>query len=122
MGWWSSEIMGGDEPLDILYVMAQTIGAADGDGWHGFAWPTTLSAVDVGALAALLDDAQFARGHDQSVAAQVFALLALRLRAPIGEALRERLRGLIERDVWAQTDAGRRAKIKRLVADLADHR
>lgn len=127
MGWWSSDVLGGDTPLDILAGIEDAAGVET-----GALYP--LDTIDEPARSTLrvwCDSPAFEQTHndlhaaytrdDQPIVTQVIAAVALAAGATIPEWLDLAARAAVADDVWAAHDEQRRRDLGHLTRALDTH-
>ncbi len=126
MGWWATDVFGGDQPYNLLSAAAEVLGFKENvlttpDGWNGDVRRLVRDGFDlVGGLDGLADalgvDGDAVMGdevrHDDQIAVQVVVSLALGAGAPLDESWRARALHASQCDLWAHKNAGRCADMK----------
>ena len=118
MGWWSTDIIGGDTPMDYEDLFKEII--AD----------NYLTNDDITAEQFENMDEVFANGKIESldlekdyrsIAYQVLAVMAMRVGAKISQKLKILMIGNIKQDEWQYENSERRAVIEDLLDTLATY-
>jgi hypothetical protein len=110
MGWWSTDVLGGDPPLDMLGVIEDQLGVSDLYPLAALseAQRTELVAVlDPRTVDALVVELAGAAG-DNGIGLQVLAAVVMAAGAAMGETLREAALRAARDDEWASEDEERR--------------
>lgn len=123
MGWWSTCILGGDAPLDLLHVLCSEIGVAynseEGDAWSEYGFAYTRRDIDKN-LPAVLKRIEKMR-WDRGIAYQVLGHMILSTGAKLPAKLRDKIVAAAESDEWAQEDEERAAEMAKLIKALHAH-
>jgi len=113
MGWWSTDILGGDRPLDYLYELGQKIGVEDlyteknipgvKEKLEGL-----ITSINNGTL---FDEEEY----EYYIGYQVLAIKLLEYGVKIPVKTKNALIHYINEDVWAQEDEERKETIDNFV-------
>lgn len=125
MGWWATDILGGDTPLDYVCAIEDILGVED-------LYPYSRLAGRAGDLRARLDGggleqiftsliSRVGDGWDRSVATQVTAGLVMAVGAQLPEPYKAAAVVAGQRDEWAAEDSERKASIDAYLAALAEY-
>lgn len=107
MGWWSSDILGGDAPLDCLSSFVRVLGVGNESTWTRDL-PNIKAALDSADETVLLNFIN--QSYEPNIAAQVIAILCVRSGSRIYESIKLRaMRACYEEDVLGWGDPSERA-------------
>jgi len=116
MGWWSTDIMGGDTPLDYK---DEIFGICEVDEFPEGGGRAELTAKDLEAnLSKILEFLNENRWGEAEIGYQVLAVLMMKAGARIDLPLKVRMMEATAADEWAQEDEDRAAAINGLYAAL----
>lgn len=114
MGWWSTDIMGGDPPLDFQYEILE-ICRVDLDEDPD----SVLTAQELEQhLPQILVDL---RADGRSVGFQVLGVMMMRAKAPISPELKDEIIKRAKMDEWAREDAERAEVIQDFCTAVANY-
>lgn len=131
MGWWSSDIMGGDSPLDIQAEIYDLVGKEQFP--EGSNEEVKLTAEDFNSHPELFDkmkDMQKIWGCDEEIIMQVFAYLLMKAGGTMSDEVRAETTQACDNDYWAygneadgeEGDDERREHIEKLKAHIESYR
>lgn len=107
MGWWSSDILGGDAPLDCLSSFGRAFGVGQEGTWTSDL-PNIKTALDSASETALLDFIN--HSYEPDIAAQVVAILCLRSGSHMYDSIKRlAMQACYEEDVLGWSDPSERA-------------
>jgi hypothetical protein len=115
MGWWSTDILGGDTPLDFedaIYGICETDKFPEGGGIASLTRQSIETSL--GEIVSMIEDA----GDDANIGYQVLAVLMLKAGAAIPESLFSRMEDACHTDEWAQENEERRETVQGLLGAL----
>jgi hypothetical protein len=121
MGWWSTDIMGGDTPLDFESELYHHAGVKQFDEDCN---SPDLTAEDIArALPAYLSEVaeKYEIAEDRPVALQVLAYFMMKTGCPISEELKARFHQAADDDEWASEDEERFRVMQEFKAALDSH-
>lgn len=112
MGWWGTDVMGGDTPLDILHEIAESCGLKpdwDNDsGLEGYlkSYPFTKENVEknIEKIICTLVTGYEKRPDDLNIAYQVFGVVLMAVGADIPLVTISRIISAASCDEWAKED------------------
>ncbi len=121
MGWWSTDIMGGDTPLDwedYFYSICNVEKFPEGS--NGIA-PLKKKDIEdnLGAIMAKIEGVN--EFYDKSIAYQVLTVLMMKAGAVIDDDMKKTFTEWIMKDEWAQEEEERMQAIRGLVDALAKY-
>lgn len=109
MGWWSSDILGGDAPLDCLSAFGREFGVGQEGTWTADL-PNIKSTLDSADEAALLNFIN--HSYEPAIAAQVVAILCLRSGAHIFDSIKHlAMQACFEENVSSWVEPSERAAV-----------
>ena len=119
MGWWSTDILGGDTPLDFLYEIGQMVDSEDlyterdidgvKEKLEGL-----IPCIDKGTVFEE-DEYEFYIGY------QVLAVKMLEYGVKLPEKTKKALIHYINEDEWAKEDEERKETIENLISAIKNH-
>jgi hypothetical protein len=134
MGWWSTDILGGDTPYDVageleLWLGLQPPGSDDStvplhmpDNWSAEERVIVADAIDDYDGTKLLTALRKVFTDESSViATQVLGLLVISSGADMSDDLRKAVLDACQRDQWAKEDSRRTRKIAAFAALVKDY-
>jgi hypothetical protein len=127
MGWWSEDIMGGDDPLDIQYLIYTALGLEEHDEEveipaHKFDYDKIIAFTSK-------DDDYWLTGDTGNIFHQVLGVMMMRSGAVIDDALKAKFIEAAEKDEWAngtdgyedESDVKRQKKMQQFIATLKEY-
>jgi hypothetical protein len=109
MGWWSTDIMGGDSPLDVKDVIFEICEVEEFDGNDGHIDLTKEDLVNnlEHILSYVRDQDNNSYYDERAIAFQVLGVLMMKAGAPISEELKAEILKNSKTDSWAQENEER---------------
>ena len=110
MGWWSSDIMGGDTPLDCKSILYEIVGVDQFSNKK-----LKASHFSTEAITQYLEKSE---EIDDTINYQVLGVLMMGAKAPIDESLKTSIIDACENDEWGNEDEERKSKLNEFIDQL----
>lgn len=120
MGWWSTDIMGGDTPLDIECFIYDILEVQQfvGDTKTGLTKEHFADPYEIIQKIGQMDDGYWLKGDDGNIFYQVLGVLMMKAGAPIETALKAKMINAAHKDEWADEDEERKQRMSSFVDAL----
>jgi hypothetical protein len=119
MGWWSTDVLGGDPPLDAICVIEDKVGMGN------LYPPASLSADERSALAKVLTEEVSSELFDEFtvdfVSIQVLGVMIMASGGEMTDRVRAGVINAAGEDEWAKEDSERRAVMDQLTEAVSGY-
>lgn len=120
MGWWSTDIMGGDSPLDWEGDFYDVCGV---DMWIGNKQkPLTKEILEknISAMVSKVENEKYA--EDRNIGFQVIGVLLMKSGSVIDPTLKKKITQACKDDEWAKEDDERKASVNSFMEKLKEYK